>query len=167
MERGCLRTCWKVAKQLSQRREPDRGGNPTAEADLESGSPLHVKDDASATLRAKQPLPLSAVAQPERAATNRPLRHEYRAARAEGDLPALYRLAHGLLLSRREACRFAHRRTTTLPNCAPDDSRSKALADSSIGQTESTGGIKSPSRNRAVMASNSTSFPMVDPISVH
>lgn len=135
--------------------------------DLQARSPLHIKDDAAATLWAEQPLSLPVVAQPERPATDSPLRQEHRAAGTEGGLPALHRLAHGLFFSRREARRFRHSRTTTLPNCAPDESRSKALADSSIDHTESTGGIRSPSRKSAVIASNSASFPMVDPISVH
>ena len=118
MERGFLRTFWKLAKHppLTEGRP---NGPPRRDLDLESRSPLHVKDDAAAALWAEEPLPLPVIAQPEGAAADRPLRHEHRTARTERDLPALHRVAHGLLLGRREARRLGHKRTTTLPNCAP------------------------------------------------
>ena len=63
--------------------------------------------------------------------------------------------------------RPAHSRTTTLPNCAPESSRAKAAAPSSSAHTESTGGCSAPSRKATVIASNSASLPIVEPISVH
>ena len=53
--------------------------------DLQARSPLHIKDDAAATLWAEQPLSLPVVAQPERPATDGPLRHEHRAAGTAGE----------------------------------------------------------------------------------
>jgi len=125
--------------------------------------------------RANQPLPFSCIAESETPAADRARRHRDMAARTVGNLAARERLAHLPLFGRVELrllvgmLRFVGHgiESTILPNCAPSFRRSKALRPSAIGKTLSTGGASRPAENSATIASNSASFPMVEPISDH
>ena len=58
-------------------------------------------------------------------------------------------------------------RMTTLPNCSPLASRSKAARPFSMSHTESTGGSSRPAASCSATILNSASFPMVEPRMVH
>ena len=128
-------------------------------------SPLHVKNHASPTGRADQPLPLARVAKAERSATDAAHGHGRVVTRALRHLAARIRSANCLLLCRLEPRRFVRHEmfTTTLPNCSPVASRRNASAPFSSGYTLSTGGKRRPSRSSFTIASNSASLPMVEP----
>ncbi len=145
---------------------------------LETSAPLAVEHHAPFTGRAEEPFTLPMVSQPERASADLPVRHANRTSRTQRGLAGHRRLAQGALLLAGIASdlvrghsgkrwKNSHTRTTTLPNWAPESSRSKAWRPWSSDQTESTGGCSAPWRKSAVMASNSASLPIVDPMSVH
>src|SRR5438552_653540 len=99
--------------------------------------PLHVEDHAPATRGADQPFPLSSVAEPERAAADAARGHDCGVARTGDGLSARERVADRPLLTGFEPRRVAGHdtRTTTLPNCSPLSSRSKAARPSAKGNT--------------------------------
>ena len=143
-----------------------RFGGPTSWA-LEPSAPLPVIHDASTAGGTEEPLTLAMIAKPERSAANLAVRHADGAAGAHGGLASHRRVAQCPLLVRGKPGGLAHSRITTFPNCAPVSSRSNACRPSSSDQTESTGGCSAPVRNSAVIAANSASLPMVDPMIVH
>lgn len=150
----------------------------TADRRLQPRSAFAVEHHAPFAGRAEEPFTLSMISQPEGASANLPVRHSYRTSRAQRRLTGHRGLTQGALLLAGEArdlrrghsetrWRERHTRTTTLPNWAPESSRSNAWRPSSSDHTESTGGCRAPWRKRAVIASNSASLPIVEPIRVH
>src|SRR5688572_10468436 len=138
-------------------------------------APLEVEQHAPMALRTEQPFALSRVSQPEAAPTDRALVHPDLAPRTVGVPVLRVRLAHRALLRGLELCALSHWwprrsaahasliRTTTFPNCSPLASRAKASRAFASGWTESTTGASRPAASSATTASNSASFPIVEP----
>ena len=150
-------------------------GSEKKSVPLRPGAAMDVEDRAATTLAADQPVPLASIAQPEGATTNLAPRHCHHASRTHRRFPRCEFLANQLEFSRsvlrrprpRPTVTHSGIRTTILPNCCPLCSRSKAWRPCEMSNTESTSGVSRPARNSLVTASNSDSFPIVEPMMSH
>jgi len=150
---------------------------PASRFPLSPRPAMDVEDRAATTLAADQPVPLASISQPEGATTDLAPRHCHHASRTHRRFPRCELLANLLELSRavlrrprprpRPTVTHSGIRTTILPNCCPLWSLSKACRPCEMSNTESTSGVSRPARNSLVTASNSDSFPIVEPMMSH